>query len=88
MVLCFYNKYVSSAIPQVWILQLILVNIFTNQMDGGTKSTLSKFLDNTKLRGWWLINQMIVLPFRGIFTSWRNEWSGKKWIQSHLPEEE
>lgn len=44
-------RLVSSSVPQVSVLDLVLFSIFTNDLDDGAECIISKFADNTKLGG-------------------------------------
>lgn len=42
---------VTSGVPQDWVLEKVLLNVFVSCLDTGIKSTLSDFTDYTKLGG-------------------------------------
>ncbi|GAB0178756.1 mitochondrial enolase superfamily member 1 [Grus japonensis] len=74
---------VSSAALQGWILGLILLNVFINDLDDENKCTLSKFADDPKLEG-VLIRQLAMLLFRGTSTGWRNGSAGASWSSTKV----
>lgn len=62
------------------ILGPVLFNILiSNSLNSRTECTLYKFaasLQTMQNQEDWLIDQMVMLPFRGMQTGWRNEPTG------------
>lgn len=57
-------KPATCGVPLGSILDPTLFKIFINELDNGAESTLSKFIDDTRLRG-VADSQRVVLPSRG-----------------------
>ena len=62
---------VTSGVPQESVLGLVLFNIFVGDMDSGIECALSKFANDTKLRGAVNTLEGRDVPSRGTWTGWR-----------------
>lgn len=66
----FNRRQVNNAVPQVVILGSIPCSIFINDIDDGIECTLCEFGDGKNSGG--VVDQMVVLPFRGPLLVWEN----------------
>lgn len=69
------GRLVPGGVQQGWMMVLMLLSIFTNDLDAGAECTLSKLADDAEL-GESLTAQRVALPLIEASTGWRSGLTG------------